>query len=444
MKGIIKTIFFAFCFLPFVAHAEEGFYSQTLNHSDNKDHRVFQQRYIIDSSAASGVDAPVLYFIGNEAELNFLLDNTFIPELAHKLGAHFVALEHRYYGQSQPFDSLTTQHLQYLTFENALEDLAQFQRYITTSKGWRGKWIVIGKSYGANLAAFYRQKHPELVIGAIASSPALRAVVEWPEYDKRAAESAGRECVKKYRENVIAPLDAAMSDPSRMAELKSMFDAGDVQDNIDFLNTFGMLAAFMVSMNGPEGLCGSMGSSQPLVNFARDMQSFMHEVKARPVDYTEQGELDTRTELYVQGVGQRQWQYQECVEFGGFSTANPDTDLSFISTYAKNETLRTCQRLFGLQALPDVDATNRKYYLPLLDPATTNILVVNGSNDPVNTLSISHENGNDTNPNITIHTIDGGAHHSELSSEKITDSAAVKGARIVEVDIIKRWLALNA
>ena len=160
MKTIIKTIIVTFCFLPFVAQAEEGFYSQKLNHSNNNDQREFQQRYIIDSSAVSGADAPVLYFIGNEVELNFLLHNTFIPELAHQLGAHFVALEHRYYGQSQPFDSLTTQHLQYLTFENALEDLAQFQRYITASKGWHGKWIVIGKSYGANLAAFYRQKHP--------------------------------------------------------------------------------------------------------------------------------------------------------------------------------------------------------------------------------------------------------------------------------------------
>ncbi len=59
------------------------------------------------------------------------------------------------------------------------------------------KWIVMVNPMEANLAAFYRQKHPDLGIGAIASSPALRAVVEWPEYDKRAAESAGRECVKK-------------------------------------------------------------------------------------------------------------------------------------------------------------------------------------------------------------------------------------------------------
>ncbi len=65
-----------------------------------------------------------------------------------------------------------------------------------------------------------------------------------------------------------------------MTELKSMFDAGDVKDNTDFLNTFGMLTAFMVSMNGPQELCASMQSSQPLVKFSNNMHSFMRELKA--------------------------------------------------------------------------------------------------------------------------------------------------------------------
>src|ERR1051326_9174285 len=68
---------------------------------DSSDPATFKQRYVIDSRYASGPDAPVLYFLGNEGDLIGLIDSAgFVMEIARTLGAHFVALEHRYYGQS--------------------------------------------------------------------------------------------------------------------------------------------------------------------------------------------------------------------------------------------------------------------------------------------------------------------------------------------------------
>jgi hypothetical protein len=37
-----------------------------------------------------------------------------------------ITLEHRYYGQSQPFTTWTTANLQYLSSKQAINDLAQF------------------------------------------------------------------------------------------------------------------------------------------------------------------------------------------------------------------------------------------------------------------------------------------------------------------------------
>lgn len=89
---------------------------------------------------------------------------------AQALGAHLVYLEHRYYGQSLPFNDLATDHMQYLTLDNVIEDLATFQRAISAQQGWKGAWISVGGSYSGTLSAIYRQKHPELVVGALASS----------------------------------------------------------------------------------------------------------------------------------------------------------------------------------------------------------------------------------------------------------------------------------
>ncbi|MGZ3773173.1 MAG: S28 family serine protease [Pseudobdellovibrionaceae bacterium] len=136
--------------------------------------QTFSQRYWIDSEFAIGPDAPVLYRIGgeNKAE-SYVGDNTI--EFAKQLGAHIVYLEHRYYGKSQPFADLSTEHLQFLTMNNVIEDLVQFQKWATHEFHLTGKWIAIGGSYSGALAAIYRTTHPEMVVGALASSAPIHS-----------------------------------------------------------------------------------------------------------------------------------------------------------------------------------------------------------------------------------------------------------------------------
>lgn len=145
-------------------------FTQAIDHSSAKS-STFAQRYWVDSQYASGPDAPVIYHMCGEGDVEesyFLTDA--VIEWAQQLGARVVFLEHRYYGQSLPFDDFTTEHLRYLTLDNVMEDLATFQKWLSTQQGWTGKWIAVGGSYSGTMAALYRQKHPELVVGALASS----------------------------------------------------------------------------------------------------------------------------------------------------------------------------------------------------------------------------------------------------------------------------------
>ncbi len=155
-----------------------GVFQQAIDHSGQLPGQTFTQRYWVDSEYATSDAAPVIYHICGEGDVDqsyFLTDAAL--QWAQELGARVVWLEHRYYGQSLPFTDLSTAHLAYLTLVNVLEDLATFQKWLSASQGWTGPWISVGGSYSGTLSALYRQAHPELVAGALASSAPMIAGV---------------------------------------------------------------------------------------------------------------------------------------------------------------------------------------------------------------------------------------------------------------------------
>jgi pimeloyl-ACP methyl ester carboxylesterase len=159
-------------------------YEQQIDHFGEAN-GTFPQRYWIDSQYASGPDAPVVLRLGGEGNIEYFVNTDASSYFARKLGAHVIYLEHRYYGASQPFQDLSAEHLQFLTVENAIEDTAQFQREIATQRHFTGKWIVVGGSYSGTLAAFYRLRHPELVVGALSSSaPIYRTTLPVSDDDR--------------------------------------------------------------------------------------------------------------------------------------------------------------------------------------------------------------------------------------------------------------------
>ena len=67
-----------------------------------------------------------------------------------------ISLEHRYYGDSQPFDDWSTPNLKYLTSQQALADIASFIDGLNDSLNRKADWIVIGGSYPGALAAWFK------------------------------------------------------------------------------------------------------------------------------------------------------------------------------------------------------------------------------------------------------------------------------------------------
>ncbi|CAG2173161.1 unnamed protein product [Oppiella nova] len=287
-----------------------------------------------------------------------------------------VAIEHRYYGVSQPFNSLTTDNLKYLSSEQALADTAELIMYLGKQyKIDHGKWVVFGGSYAGNLAAWFREKYPDLCKGAIASSAPVEAVVDFPDYLGVTSESLGAECSES-----ISVVQAPSSDIKGFCKL-----ATDRTGGVLAVDSYGKALKDHVN-----GRC-----------FEFKYDKWVENVK----ETTLTSETVTR--------GTRQWIYQTCTEFGYYGTTNkPDTPFGKDSLPLDYFT-QLCTDIFGPQITAQtivkaVEVTN-KYYGGR-QPNVTNVVFTNGSLDPWHALSITKNLNNST---LAI-TIDGQSHWTDM------------------------------
>lgn len=419
-------------------------YLQKIDHNDAHSKR-FKQRYYIDESYSSNDNDPVFIYLCGESVCNKSALNGSIREYAKRYHAKLVALEHRYYGKSLPTKDFSTHNLRFLSTEQALDDIYDFQIQLINSKHWNGKWVVFGGSYPGSLSAYYRLKHPEQVVGALASSAPVFAKADFYDYDAHVAKVAGEDCLNKIQ-SAVREIEQHINNPVEFQKIKSMFQAEAIEDKIDFLYVVADIGATAVQYGMKDKFCQGLKASQdPLIAYAAFADYLYRQWGVDAMSFSAQGALSENPSDYSNGVGMRQWFYQSCTEYGYWQNANPNSTLSARSSminasYHDN----LCTRLFGINHPVSTNKINNNYYYPILNSATSNILFTNGSNDPWSLLSISAQNNNDHNPNLTYYTIDGAAHCDDLRAAKSSDSTSLKKARSLLNQRIVSWLGIDS
>ena len=118
---------------PGAKDCTELWITQDLDHFSFGADGTFEQRYLVNAEHASPTDAPIFLYVGNEAPVDLYADNAGLMwENAEEFGALLVFAEHRYYGQSLPYDGALTkpngmwdpEKLRFLSHEQALADYA--------------------------------------------------------------------------------------------------------------------------------------------------------------------------------------------------------------------------------------------------------------------------------------------------------------------------------
>jgi len=438
------------------AKMDAGFFSQKLDHFSVRDQQKFSQRFAIYTDFASQPleSATVLYYFCGEwtcTESDALWKvPSGIVSHAKELGAVLVILEHRYYGKSRPFNDLLPEHMKYLSYEQALEDFADFERYARQTYGLNGPWISIGGSYPGALSAYFRQQHPELVVGALSSSGVVRTVDSFEDYDRMVAEGLGTQCLKAVQDGT-SQIEQSLTDPKTLSKIAELFNEPQITDGRDLLAVVANTADGAVQYGLQEKFCEDVLSTDPLDGLAK--ASLDKAVNPGRFDRSMNGSMDDSTPASSDSgdpgdsedapTDEDSWQYQMCTQFGGFIVPYHDSSKRVQSALLDLDyETSPCKDLFGISTPPPTDKINRKFYKPLLDSATSHILFVNGSMDPYSVLSIATRNGNDTNPNIETALIDGGSHCIDFStflSNPDTLGALVTAFQSHFVSVAKEW-----
>lgn len=419
-------------------HRED--FRQPIDHN-NPASGLFSQRYYVDETFGPAEDAPVFFYICGESSCTKRSLNGAIRQYAQRHHAKLVALEHRFYGESLPMYSFATEALQYLSTDIALEDLAYFQQQITQANHWSGKWVAFGGSYPGSLSAYYRLIHPELVVGALASSAPVMAKEDFFEYDAHVNQVAGPVCAAHMR-TVVQQVEATLEKPAQLARMKALFEADEVIDSTDFLYLIADVGASAVQYGMKDTFCTYLNSSEtPLIGYAEFAKYLYKRLNVKAVDITVQGAMSENPRDYPDGIGMRQWYYQSCKEYGYWQNANPDQTQSTRSALINLDYHhRICQRLFGLKNPADTEALNTHLYFPLMEPSSTNIFFTNGEQDPWSMLSMTDKNGNTSNAAHTYYLIKGSAHCDDLRKPTALDSEYLIAARSTMNGLLDKWL----
>jgi hypothetical protein len=218
------------------------FFPQLLDHA-NPELGTFSQLYYWDTTYWKGPGSPVIVFAPQESALrpSFSRNNSAPGKLAQVTGAALLLLEHRYWGNSSPFDELTVENLKYLTLNNSIADLNYFAQHVQlpfdaghASGPSDVPWILLGASYSAALTAFVAQKSPGTYWAYYSSSGVVQSQDNW-QYFVPIQEAMPQNCSADIK-RVVERIDDIGVHGSKADQeaIKDKFGLGELEYYDDF------------------------------------------------------------------------------------------------------------------------------------------------------------------------------------------------------------------
>ncbi|KXX79502.1 putative serine protease EDA2 [Madurella mycetomatis] len=243
---------------PVIAAVSEGpsggnsTFQQLIDHS-NPDLGTFSQRYWWNSTFWEGPGSPVVIFNPGEAPAEyytgFLTNRTITGLYAQAIGAAIILIEHRYWGDSSPFQVLDTQNLTYLTLENAVADMVHFARNVRlpfdpsgATNSPNAPWINVGGSYSGALAAWIDKLSPGTFWAHHASSAPVQAIRDFWAYFQPIQEGMPKNCSNSMT-SIAKHVDQVLGrkDETETLKLKTMFGLEQLEHDDDFASYVALL-----------------------------------------------------------------------------------------------------------------------------------------------------------------------------------------------------------
>jgi pimeloyl-ACP methyl ester carboxylesterase len=153
-----------------------------------------------------------------------------------------VLVEHRFFGYSNPYDNLTSQSLELLTIQQAIDDLVYFAQNVNLPmpggdnvKPDTTPWVLLGGSYSGALTSWTMVNKPDVFRAGYATSSVVEAMTDYYSYFTPIREYMPQNCSSDVQA-VIAYLDQlyAENNTAAMQSLKEAFGLGGLSHIDDF------------------------------------------------------------------------------------------------------------------------------------------------------------------------------------------------------------------
>jgi pimeloyl-ACP methyl ester carboxylesterase len=371
------------------------FFESRVDHFDALNEKTYRQMYWVEDSFAVNKQSPVFFFLGGEAPLGFFdFQEVSALEWAKQNKAYYIALEHRYYGVSNPVPDLSTHNMRYLSSEQALADAAVFVE--TMQKTYTGPWVVFGCSYSGSLSAWFRLKYPHLVIGSVAPSGPVIPQANFTQFFNNFQHVAGRDCVQSTTA-AVNQINTLYGTAEGRVKLTNDFNSCkplEAKDEFMFKWTITEFLATTAQWQNPPGnqldqACGfyKQTPADPVKAWG-NAYTQMNNAPAPPscTDFTQEAFLAPLRQ-HTLGNIDRAWYFQKCTEFGFFQVGYPKSSIFFGDMTL--EKVNFCKHIFGINNMaPNTEWTKAEY--GALKLKGTDILFTNGLYDPWHTISITH------------------------------------------------------
>jgi len=433
----------------------QWFTQQKIDHFNNNDLRVWNQKYYVNTTYWK-VCNPIFFVLGGEGPISetYVGDHFVSGYYASIFGAMIVALEHRYYGDSNPTDS-SSSNLKLLSSEQALADLVVFRQYIVNSfQTPDSKWILFGGSYSGALSAWAREKYPHIFRGSIASSGPVHAVEDFYQYFEVVQTSLGSTC-SAIIQKATQTMDQLLTTDEGKAQLSSQFNTcTPIQSDLDsttFLEDISDPICEVVQYNKDnrgtsavtiDQLCAIFqnGQSDPVAAWVQAYQAVYG------TDCIEASYTQMINELQATSAG-RCWTWQTCTEFGYYQTGESAAQ-PFSARISLDYFRQICQDLFApIRVSPDTDWANNNFGALDLKKTVSNTYFGDGTIDPWHALAIlpvvkGGTTGSELLPlNSATYLINGTAHCADLYAPSPNDPNDLTFARNLQFDLLSIWLS---
>ncbi|XP_078401820.1 lysosomal Pro-X carboxypeptidase-like isoform X2 [Cetorhinus maximus] len=403
---------------------ETRYFQQKVDHFGFAEDVTFKQRYLIADRYWNHNGGPILFYTGNEGDIVWFCNNT------------------------------NLKHLNYFTSEQALADFAVLIRSLkqTIPGAQTSPVIAIGGSYGGMLAAWFRMKYPNIVVGALAASAPI-----W-QFEKLTPcgsfytivtndfLKSGQGCAESIKNswdaiNNLSSTAEGLTFLSRTFHLCSPLQASDVASFKSWLiDTWVNLA--MVDYPYEANFLQPLPAwpIKVVCTFLKDpslsaeslLQNIFQAVNVY-YNYTGNAECLNISQTATSNLDDQGWYYQTCTEMVMPFCSDGVNDMFEPVPWDLQLFSDTCKKDWGLRPRPDWITT---LYGGKNISSHSNIVFSNGGLDPWASGGVT-KSISDT---LIAIVIPEGAHHLDLRSRNDKDPTSVGKARALEVEYFKKWI----